>query len=91
MNFVKAFGLFARLVNHFHRPNPKAAADNSIDYFSGASRADRVGFDNCEGKISCLICHLFPQMFLPQFSRMNPDNRSEAAVSDRRLSALIRG
>jgi hypothetical protein len=48
MDFIESFGLLARLMNHLHRANAKAAANNPIDNFSGVSRADRVGFDDCE-------------------------------------------
>jgi len=52
MNFVKAFGLFARLMNHLQRANAEASGDDSIDDFSGVAGAHGVGFDDCKSKIS---------------------------------------
>jgi hypothetical protein len=35
-------------MNHFHRTNAKATADDPIDYFSRVARAHGVGFDDCK-------------------------------------------
>jgi hypothetical protein len=51
MNFIEAFGLLARLMNHLHRANAKTGARDAIDYFSGVTRSHGVGFDDSEGSV----------------------------------------
>src|SRR2546425_3962054 len=51
MNFIKAFGLFSRLMNHLHGANPKTAGDDAINDSSRVPRADGVRLDDCERKI----------------------------------------
>jgi hypothetical protein len=48
MNFIESFSLLARLMNHLHRANAKATANNPIDNFSCVTRAYRVGLNDCE-------------------------------------------
>ena len=51
MNFIEAFGLLRRLMDHLQRANAKPATVNAVDYFSGVTRAYSVGFYDSEGKI----------------------------------------
>src|SRR6266480_5539084 len=52
MDFVKACRLRAGLMNHFQRPNTKAARNNAIDNLARVARAHGVGLDDCESKIT---------------------------------------
>jgi hypothetical protein len=48
MHVVKAFGLTARLVNHFHGADAKPARNYPINYFACVARLHGVGLDDCE-------------------------------------------
>src|SRR5439155_25699949 len=61
MNFIKAFGLLPRLMNHLHGPNAKAAGDDSIDDLASVPRAHRVGFDDCECFVHFSTASLSPK------------------------------
>jgi hypothetical protein len=52
MDLVKTFGLFPRHMEHFQRSNLETSIENFLNDMSCVARANRVGFDNSEGKIA---------------------------------------
>src|SRR5438132_1209970 len=63
MNFIKAFGLLPRLMNHLHPSNAKAACDDAIYDLPSMARADRVRLDDCECQVPRMVSHYMSAVY----------------------------